>query len=99
MRLLVSILGFCVSLSILAAPLPEIDALFQTYNKHQVIACESPIVNIKGNTMKLVSQIIIFCCLISLANTKLFAKSMTVLDFEQIPFSGKVSEKELRKLS
>ena len=59
---------------------------------------ESSIVNIKGKHMKLISQIIILCCFISLANTKLFAKSMTVLDFEHTPFIGKVSQKEIRKL-
>ena len=48
--------------------------------------------------MKLISQIIILCCLVLLANTKLCAKSMVVLDFEKTPFSGKISEKEIRKL-
>lgn len=48
--------------------------------------------------MKLISRIIILCCLASLANTNVFAKDVTVLDFEQAPFSGRVSLQEIRQL-
>lgn len=48
--------------------------------------------------MTLISRIIILCCLSSIANIEVFAKEMTVLNFEQSPFIGEVSDEEIREL-
>ena len=48
--------------------------------------------------MNPISKVVILILLMSLGNVETLAKTVTVLDFEKTPFSGKVSEKEIQKL-
>jgi len=48
--------------------------------------------------MKLISTVIVTLLLICLAQTKVLAQNVKVLDFSKAPFNGQISEKEIQKI-